>query len=73
MKSEGQGFLSSEDRTGGFSTTADSRNSVALLKWGKPVAWFSAMLDEKTVKVFVELVKTCEGAVCKDRANGGYE
>lgn len=57
MKSQGQDFLSSEDTMAGFSTATDSRNSVSLLQWGKPVAWFSAMLDEKTVKAFVELIK----------------
>ena len=70
MKSQGQEFLPSEDRMAGFSTTADSRNNVTLLKWGKPVAWFSAML-EKAIKVFIESVKTCEEAECKNQANGG--
>lgn len=60
MKNQGQELLSSEDRTAGFSTTADSRNNVTLLKWGNPVAWFSTMLDEKTVKAFVELIKAHE-------------
>jgi hypothetical protein len=61
MKNQGQELLSSEDRTAGFSTTADSRNNVTLLKWDKPVAWFSMMLDEKTIKAFVELIKACAG------------
>jgi len=71
MRSEWQDFLLNEDRMAGFSTMADSRNSVTLLKWGKPVAWFSAMLDEKAIKVFIESVKTCEEAECKNQANGG--
>jgi len=60
MKSQGQEFLPSEDRMAGFSTTADSRNNVTLLKWGKPVAWFSTMLDEETVETFAEVIKACE-------------
>lgn len=63
-------LLMSEDRANGFSIVADGRRNITLLRCGKPVAWFSAMLDEKVIKVFIELVKTC-GEACKSRANGG--
>ena len=43
--------LSSEDRRNGFSITADDRKGVTLLKWGKPVAWFSAAVPEETLRV----------------------
>ena len=61
MKSQGQEFLPNKDRMAGFSTTADSRNNVTLLQWGRPVAWFSVMVDEETIKAFVELIKACAG------------
>jgi len=69
VRSEWQDFLLNEDRTGGFSTMADGRHDITLLKRGKSVAWFSAMLDDKVVKAFIELVKTCE-EMCESQTNG---
>jgi hypothetical protein len=59
-------FAMGEERANGFSIVADGRRNITLLKRGKLVAWFSAMLDEKVIKVFIELVKTCES-----QTNGG--
>jgi len=49
--------LTSEDRASGFSITVDERHNISLLRWNKPVAWFSAMLSEETIRAFVELIK----------------
>jgi len=49
--------LANEDRAGGFSITADGRHNISLLRWSKPVAWFSAMLSEETIRVFLELIR----------------
>ncbi len=50
-------LLSSEDRANGFSVVCDNCHNIALLKWSKPVAWFSAMVTEETLREFLELVK----------------
>ena len=51
-------LLTSEGRAGGFSITADGRHNISLLRWSQPVAWFSAMLSEETIRAFVELIKS---------------
>ncbi len=59
MDSE-QEFLTTEDRTNGFSIVADDRRNMTLLKWGKPVAWFSAVVPGEALRQFLELIKVCE-------------
>jgi len=49
--------LTNEDRASGFSITADGRHNISLLRWNKPVAWFSAMLSKETIRAFLELIK----------------
>jgi len=56
-------LLSSEDRADGFSIMVDNRSNITLLRWSKPVAWFSAALSEEALKAFVVLVKGYEGNV----------
>ena len=51
-------MLTSADRAGGYSIAADERHSISLLRWSQPVAWFSAMLSEKTIRAFLELIKS---------------
>ncbi len=51
--------LASEDRDNGFSIVADDHNNITLLKWRKPVAWFSATVTRKVVREFLELIKDC--------------
>ena len=53
-------LLTSGDRVDGFSIVADNRHNITLLKWGKSVAWFSAVVTEETLRGFLELVKDCE-------------
>ena len=48
-------LLTSKDRVDGFSIAADGRHNTTLLKRGKRVAWFSAMLSEETIRAFLEL------------------
>ncbi len=53
--------LSSKDRADGFSVVTDDGNNINLLRWSKPIAWFSAaVVSEETVKVFIRLIKACE-------------
>ena len=52
--------LSIKDRTDGFSVMTDDGNNITLLRWSKPIAWFSAALSEEAVKVFIRLIKACE-------------
>ena len=52
-------LLTSEDRANGFSVT-DSHYNITLLKWSKPVAWFSVALSEETLRAFIEVVKDYE-------------
>ena len=53
-------LLSSEDKADGFSIVADSCHNIVLLKWSKPVAWFSAVVTEEVLRSFLEMVKDCE-------------
>ena len=53
-------LLTSKDGVDGFSIVADDHRNTTLLKWDKPVAWFSAAVTEETVRMFLELVKACE-------------
>ena len=50
--------LTNEDRAGGYSIVADERHNISLLRWSQPVAWFSAMLSEETIRAFLELIKS---------------
>ena len=59
MSSE-QETLTTEDRANGFSIVADDRHNMTLLKWGKPVAWFSAVLPREALSQLLELIKFCE-------------
>ena len=59
MSSE-QETLTTEDRASGFSIVADDRHNMTLLKWGKPVAWFSAVVPGEVLRQFLELIKVCE-------------
>jgi hypothetical protein len=51
-------MLASADRAGGYSIVADERHNISLLRWSEPVAWFSAMLSEETIRAFLELIKS---------------
>ena len=53
-------LLTSEDRVDGFSIVADDRHNITLLKWGKPVAWFSVAVSREVMREFLKLVKDCE-------------
>ena len=53
-------FLSPDDKAGGFSVVTDDGSNTTLLKWGKPVAWFSAAVSGEVLRVFLELIKECE-------------
>ena len=48
------------DKAGGFSVVTDDGSNTTLLKWGKPVAWFSAAVSGEVLRVFLELIKECE-------------
>jgi hypothetical protein len=50
-------LLSSEDRDNGFSIVADDHHNITLLRWSKPVAWFSAAVTEDVLRAFLKLVK----------------
>jgi len=50
--------LSSEDRNNGFFIVVDDYHNITLLRWGRPVAWFSVALSEETLMALVELVKS---------------
>ena len=51
-------YLSSKDRNGGFSIVLDDYHNMTLLRWGRPVAWFSVALSEETLMALVKLVKS---------------
>ena len=53
-------LLMSEGRVDGFSLMADGCGNTTLLKRSKRVAWFSAVVTEETLRVFLELVKDWE-------------
>jgi len=53
-------LLPSEDRANGLSIVADDRHNTTLLKWGKRVAWFSAVVTEEVVVAFLKLIKDSE-------------
>ena len=50
-------MLTSKDRVDGFSIVVDDRHNISLLRWSQPVAWFSAIMSEETIRAFVELIK----------------
>ena len=50
--------LTNEGRASGFSIVADDCRNTTLLKRGKQVAWFSAMVNEETLSAFVKLIKS---------------
>ena len=43
-------MLTSADRAGGYYIVVDDRHNITLLRWSQPVAWFSAMLSEETIR-----------------------
>ena len=49
-----------EDRANGFSIVGDDGCNMTLLKWGKPVARFSAVVPREVLRQFFELIKVCE-------------
>ncbi len=53
-------LLTSEDRANGFSIEADESHNITLLKWGKPVAWFSVIVTGEVLRGFLKLVKDSE-------------
>jgi len=53
-------LLSSEDKADGFSVVTDGRHNIILLKRGKSVAWFSAVVTEEVVRSFLEMMKDCD-------------
>ncbi len=53
-------LLTSKDRANGFSIVGDESHNITLLKEGRPMAWFSRIVSEKTVNAFVELIKDSE-------------
>jgi len=57
-------LLSSEDRVSGFSIVCDNRQNITLLKWSKPVAWFSPAVTGEVLRGFLALVKDCERSTC---------
>ncbi len=59
MNSE-QEFLTTADRANGFSIITDDHRNMTLLKWGKKVAFFSAIVPVKEVRASIELIKFCE-------------
>jgi len=61
-------ILTSADRAGGYSIVADERHNISLLRWSKPVAWFSAMLSQETKRAFLELIKSLMPA--REERNG---
>ena len=63
MSSE-QEILTDKDRANGFSIVADDCHNMTLLKWGKPVAWFSAVVPGEVLRQFLELIKVCGGKKC---------
>ena len=62
-------LLVSEGRANGFSIVADDRRNTTLLKWDKPVAWFSAAVSEETLGGLLELVKACERSAKGENAS----
>ena len=59
--------LTTEDRANGFSIVADDRHNITLLKWGKPVAWFSPAMPREVLREFLELIKDCERSMKESR------
>lgn len=53
-------LLTQEDGANGFSIEADEPHKIMLLKWGKPIAWFSAAVTREVLREFLKLVKDCE-------------
>jgi hypothetical protein len=60
-------ILADEDRAKGYSI-ASHDGSVMLLKWKKPIAWFSAAVSVETMRAMVKLIRACEET---DRAQVG--
>ncbi len=53
-------YLSSDDRAVGYSIVADDCNNITLLRWGKPVARFSAVVTEEVLRGFLKLIDYCD-------------
>jgi len=64
-------LLTSEFRANGFSVVTDGGSNTTLLKWGKPVAWFSAaVVSGQLIRVFLELIRECESGAKEDTQLG---
>ena len=61
-------MLTSTDRASGYSVVADERHNISLLRWNKPVAWFSAAMSGETLRAFLELIKSL--TLEKEERNG---
>ena len=53
-------LLTGADEANGFSIVADNHHNITLLRWGKPLAWFSVAATGEVLKGFLELMKDCE-------------
>ncbi|MBI3040579.1 MAG: hypothetical protein HYY80_02850 [Chloroflexi bacterium] len=59
-------LLRSEDRANGFSVVRDESHNIILLKQGRPMAWFAAILTKKVIVAFLKLIKD------SDRRDNGH-
>ena len=55
-------LLLSKDKADGFFTVTDNDHNITLLKWGRPLAWFSAMVTEEVLQAFLEMVNYSESS-----------
>ncbi len=53
-------LLTSEDRASGFSIVGDESNNITLLKQGRPMAWFAAIVTKEVIMAFLKLIKDSE-------------
>ncbi len=53
-------LLSSKDKVDGLYILTDKDLNITLLRGGRPVAWFSAMMTEERLKAFLEVMKDFE-------------
>ena len=53
-------LLSSKDKVDGLYILTDKDLNTTLLRGGRPVAWFSAMMTEKGLKAFLKVMKDFE-------------
>jgi len=55
-------LLTDRDRASGFSVQSSDGRSIALLKGGKSVAWFSAAVSAEMVRAMARLIASREEA-----------